>query len=60
MLSLDYTRLSVVVLCSECHWWRGFGFDRLDGWTTAARHEGTWHPDQEQARDALRKCQAKK
>jgi len=59
VLRLDSTRLSVVVLCSDCSWWRGFGFDKLDGWTTAARHEAQFHPEQEQARSALRMAESR-
>jgi hypothetical protein len=40
-LKLDATQLSVVATCTDCPWWRGFGF----------------HPGQDQARKALRMAQ---
>jgi hypothetical protein len=55
VIKLDFTQISVVVTCSLCPWWRGFGFDRADGWATGARHEANVHPECQQARDAARK-----
>lgn len=53
MIKLDYTQFSVVVKCSECPWWSGFGFDRAHGWSVGANHEAAVHPQSQQARDAL-------
>ena len=53
-IRLDFTTLSVVVKCSDCPWWSGFGFDKADAWTVGARHEKDRHSNSQQARDALR------
>jgi len=58
MISLDYTQLSVVVICTDCPHWYGFGFDRLHGWRVGADHEDRVHPGREGAADALRKAEA--
>jgi hypothetical protein len=52
-IRLDFTQHSVVVKCSSCPWWSGFGFDRTHGWSVGANHEASVHPESEQARKAL-------
>jgi len=53
MIKLDCTRVSVVVICSECAHWSAFAFTKLEGWKSAAAHEERSHPESEQARQAL-------
>lgn len=53
-IKLDSTRHSVVILCTECPWWRGFAFTREEGWARGAAHEALTHPGQDQARKVLR------
>ena len=52
-IKLDYTSHSVVVTCSACPWWHGFGFDRAHGWAVGANHEAAVHPESDQARKNL-------
>ncbi|MFJ3394007.1 hypothetical protein [Leifsonia aquatica] len=57
-ITLDKSSSSVVVLCSECPYWRGFGFDREHGWRVGAGHEKALHPDaKQQAQKALASAQ---
>lgn len=54
MIKLDKSSSSVVVLCTECPYWRGFGFDREHGWRVGAAHEKNLHPEaKQQAQKAL-------
>lgn len=52
-IKLDSTRISTVVLCTQCPWWRGFADNKGDGWKVGARHEESIHPGTNQARNAL-------
>lgn len=53
-IRLDSTQISVVVLCTQCPWWRGFADHKDQGWRVGARHEERAHPDTDQARATLR------
>lgn len=44
-ITLDSTQISVVVKCSACPWWHGFGFDRTHGWRVGADHQRSAHDD---------------
>jgi RNase P subunit RPR2 len=52
-IRLDSTQHSVVVLCTDCSWWRAFAFTKPEGWAAGARHESVSHPGQRQAQAAL-------
>ncbi|MFB9776882.1 hypothetical protein [Brevibacterium otitidis] len=52
-LRLDFTPISVVVVCDGCDW-RTITADRLTAWQAAADHEAEVHPESMQARDRLR------
>lgn len=57
-IKLDKSSTSVVVLCTECPYWRGFGFDREHGWRVGAAHEKALHPEaKQQAQKALSHAQ---
>lgn len=58
-IKLDYTSLSVVVVCTDCPWWYGFGFDREDGWVTGTRHQSNVHPGENQAATARSMARAR-
>lgn len=51
-IKLDSTRVSVVVICTECPWWRAFAFTKSDGWARGAAHEQATHAGSYQARNA--------
>lgn len=54
MIKLDSTQISVVVKCTLCPHWYGFGFDRPMGWAVGAAHEENVHPGEDQARKVQR------
>lgn len=53
MIYLDCTRITVVIVCTECGHWHAMAFSKLEGWERAAAHEERAHPSITQARDAL-------
>lgn len=59
MIKLDSTKISTVVTCTRCPWWHGFADSRTEGWRVGGRHELRAHPEQAQARDALRKRESR-
>lgn len=56
MIKLDRTRISVVVTCTDCPWWHGFGLDDTEAWATGKRHQERHHPGEQQAAKALAKA----
>lgn len=58
-IKLDSTRHSVVVICTDCPWWRGFGFDTLDAWGVGRAHEQRVHKGELQAAKALANARKK-
>lgn len=55
-ISLDYTTISVVVLCTDCPWWAGAADSKLEGWKVGTAHQARVHPGAEQAAAALASC----
>lgn len=51
MIRLDFTRHSVVAVCSLCGW-RAGALDRPEGWRLGAAHERRAHPELTQAAKA--------
>lgn len=52
-ITLDATRISVVVRCTGCPWWFGFALDKVEAWTVGARHQRTHHALNQQAEQNL-------
>lgn len=59
MIKLDKTSVSIVVLCTECDFWRGFATDRIDAWIVGVRHQQNIHPGDTQASSALANARSK-
>lgn len=57
MIYLDYTKVSVVIVCDECDL-HLFAFTKLEGWRRAAAHEERAHAGRYNARDALRHAES--
>lgn len=54
-IRLDCTRVTIVIVCDECDFWRAMRFTKLDAWECAAAHEKRVHPGAVQAQNALSK-----
>jgi hypothetical protein len=52
-IKLDKSTSSVVVKCTDCPYWYGFGFDIEHGWRVGAAHEKSIHPGEKQAQANL-------
>jgi len=46
---LDISTNSVVILCTDCPWWRGFRFDVDSAHDCACAHQSAVHPGETQA-----------
>lgn len=57
MIKLDTsksaTHCSVVVICTQCSYWRAFALSPTEGWASGARHQALVHPEHNQAQKAL-------
>lgn len=51
-IKLDFSPTCVVVYCTDCPHWRGFGFTKDEAHAVAVRHEENVHPASTQARNA--------
>lgn len=58
MIKLDYTRDSIVVICTDCPSWCQGTDSRPAGWRLGVLHQAEQHPGQGQAAEALRKALA--
>lgn len=58
-IRLDCTRVTVVILCDECEFWRAMRFTKLEAWEAAAAHEKRTHPGAVQAQNALSKFRSR-
>lgn len=59
-ITLDSTKISTVVRCTDCPWWAAFADSALEGRRVGAAHEQRAHRQNEQARDALRKMETRR
>lgn len=55
LIWLDITPCSIVIVCRECDFWRGFALNRDDAWARARAHEELCHPGADQVSDAISK-----
>lgn len=57
-IKLDKSACSIVVLCTDCPWWRGFALDRVEGWLVGRNHQARLHIGENQA--SIQLSQARK
>ena len=48
-IRLDFTQISVVVICDKCPEWRALRGDRVTAWAAARDHEQDAHKGERQA-----------
>lgn len=48
-IRLDFTSLSVVIVCDKCPHWRALRYDRVSAWAAAKDHEADAHEGERQA-----------
>ncbi|WP_309105026.1 hypothetical protein [Microbacterium sp.] len=59
MIRLDCTRVSIVIVCTDCPYWRAMRFTKHEAWKCAADHEKRTHPGLTQAQNAFTKHRAR-
>lgn len=55
MIRLDCSQSVIVIVCTECDFWRAMRFTKTEAWKCAAEHEKRSHPGVVQAQNALSK-----